>query len=160
MTSFCIKVHKEYFNFAAAHFMLFSDGSREPLHGHNYRVRIEGHGNELKGDMVFDFLDIKPIVKEACDVMDHKLLLPKENLHLRFEKEGRNVKIITQDEYFSVPESDVLFVPIENTSVERIAVYLAREIKQKIWERFQFSFTSLVVEVEESPGQSAVFSLE
>ena len=140
--------------------MLFPDGSREPLHGHNYRVRVQGHGDQLKGDMVFDFLHLKPIVKEACDLMDHKLLLPKENLHLRFEKEGPNVKIITQDGHFSIPESDVLFLPITNTSAEMMALYLAQEIKQKIWEQFQFSFTSLVVEVEESPGQSAVCSLE
>ena len=47
--------------------MLFKDGSREPLHGHNYRVQVKGNAPELDDDMVFDFLNIKPIVRKICD---------------------------------------------------------------------------------------------
>ena len=51
--------------------MIFENGGREPLHGHNYRVQIKGEAPDLAGDMVFDFLDIKPIVREVCDFLDH-----------------------------------------------------------------------------------------
>ena len=97
MSQFAIKVYKQYFNFAAAHFMIFADGGREPLHGHNYRVRLKGRGEKLQGDMVFDFLHIKPIVKELCDLLDHKLLLPKENVHLHFSENDRNIQVTTPD---------------------------------------------------------------
>ena len=53
-TAFSIKVYKQYFNFASSHFMLFKDGTREPLHGHNYRVQIKGNALDLNDDMVFD----------------------------------------------------------------------------------------------------------
>ena len=75
-STFSIKVYKEYFNFASSHFMIFKDGSREPLHGHNYRVKLRGNALELDNDMVFDFLDIKPIVRQVCDSLDHHLLIP------------------------------------------------------------------------------------
>ncbi len=138
--------------------MIFENGTREPLHGHNYRLQVKGEAPQLEGDMVFDFLDIKPIVREVCDSLDHKLLIPKDNRHLRIYSEGKNLVIHTPDEsIFSIPASDVLLLPILNTSAERIAVYVCDEIRKKVQQRFGFSFTSLEVEVEETPGQSAVY---
>ena len=160
-TTYSISVYKQYFNFASAHFMLFKDGSREPLHGHNYRVQIKGNALELDDDMVFNFLDIKPIVREICNELDHKLLIPKINANLRIEENQKNYKIITRDESeFSFPKSDVLLLPIENTSVERIAHYIALKISELVKDRFQFEFRDLEVEVEESPGQLATFSIK
>ena len=136
--------------------MTFPDGSREPLHGHNYRVRLRGDAPQLKADMVFDFLHIKPIVKELCDELDHKVLMPRENPQLRFDKDQRNIIITAGEDRFSIPKSDVLFLPIANTSVELLAQYLAQQIQEQMRERHQFNFSKLEVEVEESYGQSAI----
>jgi len=138
--------------------MIFENGGREPLHGHNYRVQVKGEAPDLKSDMVFDFLDIKPIVREICDSLDHKLLIPKDNLHLKIYEEKKNYVIMTPDEsIFSIPQSDVLLLPIQNTSAERMAVYICDEIRRLVKERFQYAFISLEVEVEETPGQAAVY---
>ncbi len=138
--------------------MIFENGGREPLHGHNYRVQVRGEAPELEGDMVFDFLDIKPIVREVCDSLDHKLLIPKENKFLKIYSEKKNYIIETPDEsVFSIPMSDVLLLPILNSSAERLAVYICDEIKKKVSLKFGFSFKSIEVEVEETPGQSAVY---
>lgn len=159
-TAFSIRVYKQYFNFASSHFMLFKDGTREPLHGHNYRVQIKGNALDLDDDMVFDFLDIKPIVREVCDSLDHKLLIPGNNPHLRIEERERNYILSTRDEsFFSIPQTDVLILPIENTSAERMASYLAYQIRDKVLEKFNFEFKELEVEVEETPGQAAIFVL-
>ena len=155
---FSIKVYKQYFNFASSHFMIFENGTREPLHGHNYRVQVRGEAPELAGDMVFDFLDIKPIVREICDSLDHKLLIPKDNTKLKIFTDKKNYVIETPDEsHFSIPMTDVLLLPILNTSAERIAVYISDEIRKKVISKFGFAFNSLEVEVEETPGQSAVY---
>ena len=155
---FSIKVYKQYFNFASSHFMIFENGGREPLHGHNYRVMVKGEAPDLAGDMVFDFLDIKPIVREVCDFLDHKLLIPKDNKNLKIFTEKKNYVIETPDEsVFSIPMTDVLLLPIQNTSAERIAVYICDEIRNKVKTKFGFAFNSLEVEVEETPGQSAVY---
>lgn len=159
-TTFSIRVYKQYFNFASSHFMLFKDGSREPLHGHNYRVQVKGNAPDLDDDMVFDFLNIKPIVRKICDGLDHKLLIPKLNSSLIIEDKNTNYNIITKDEsFFSIPKSDVLLLPIENTSAERIAVYIAHEIKKEVLAQYNFEFLELEIEVEETPGQSAVYVL-
>ena len=156
--NYSIKVYKQYFNFASSHFLIFEDGSREPLHGHNYRVMLKGEACELKADMVFDFLDIKPIVREVCDSLDHKLLIPKLNPKIRIDESNNNYIITTPDEsIFSIPKSDVLLLPILNTSAERLAMYLCERIKELTKERFGYSFKQLEIEVEETPGQSAIY---
>lgn len=138
--------------------MIFEDGTRESLHGHNYRVMVKGETPELQRDMVFDFLDIKPIVREVCDSLDHKLLIPKDHPRLRIDVKGPNTVITAPDECeFSIPTSDVLLLPILNTSAERLAVYLCDEIRARVGKRFSFNFSSLEIEVEETPGQSAVY---
>lgn len=138
--------------------MIFENGTREPLHGHNYRVQVKGEAPSLSGDMVFDFLDIKPIVREVCDSLDHKLLIPKECKQLKIHTENKNYVIETPDEsVFSIPQTDVLLLPILNTSAERIAVYICDEIRNRVLQKFGFSFKSIEVEVEETPGQSAVY---
>lgn len=161
MAQFSIRVYKQYFNFASAHFLLFHDGGREPLHGHNYRVSVEGHAPNLLHDMVFDFLDIKPIVREVCDEFDHKVILPQENPYLRITEDGQNFQLCTPDEsLFSLPKKDVLLLPISNTSAERLAMLIAQKIQVKVQQVFSFEFLELKVEVEETPGQSAVYLLK
>ena len=145
--------------------MLFKDGSREPLHGHNYRVQVKGNAQDipegLDNDMVFDFLNIKPIVREVCDSLDHKLLVPKNSPYLQIETREKNYILSTRDEsVFSIPQTDVLILPIENTSAERIAAYIAIKIRDKVLENYNFEFVELEVEVEETPGQSAIFVLK
>lgn len=156
--NYSIKVYKQYFNFASSHFLIFENGEREPLHGHNYRVMLKGEASSLHADMVFDFLDIKPIVREICDSLDHKLLIPKDNEKLQIHEDGDNYKITTPDEsVFSIPKKDIYLLPINNTSAERLAIFLCERIRALTWERFQYRFQALEVEVEETPGQSAVY---
>jgi 6-pyruvoyltetrahydropterin/6-carboxytetrahydropterin synthase len=138
--------------------MLFEDGTREPLHGHNYRVRLKIKHQTLANDMVMDFLDIKPLVREICQAHDHKILIPKLSSHIEIFDIEHNFEMRTRDgSIFSFPKQDVLLLPIENSSVERIAYYLGQEIQMAIKNKYQKCFEELWVSVEESPGQAASF---
>lgn len=157
---YSIKVYKQYFNFAAAHFIIFDDGTREPLHGHNYHIKAEGSTPDLKDDMVFDFLQIKPIIRDVCNSLDHRLILPSDNPLLSIENCGNNYFIETsKKENFSFPKSDVLLLPIHNVSAERLAIYIANQVNELTKIRFNFIFETLKIEVEETLGQSAVYVL-
>ena len=160
--NYSIRVYKQYFNFASSHFLMFEDGSREPLHGHNYRVTVKGEHSKLKGDMVFNFLDLKPIVRKICNLLDHRVLLPRQNENLLIESEGDNYLVIFRPDgsRFSFPKSDVLLLPVSNTSVERLASYLAGQISEVLWQKYRFRFQTMEVEVEETPGQSAGLVLQ
>lgn len=155
---YSIRVYKQYFNFASSHFLIFDDGTREPLHGHNYKVSFKGDVGKLNRDMVFDFLDIKPIIRQVCDSLDHKLLIPKDNPSIEIHSEGDNLNIKTPcGSRFSFPKQDVLLLPILNTSAERLAIHICNEVRKITLEKFKFCFERLEIEVEETPGQSAIY---
>jgi 6-pyruvoyltetrahydropterin/6-carboxytetrahydropterin synthase len=160
MAQYAIRIYKQHHNFSASHFMLFDDGTREPLHGHNYKVALTGRGDKLGQDMLFDFLDIKPIVREVCKELDHKLLVPQDTPMLQIEETKEHYQLHPkQGAYFSIPKEDVLILPIQNTSAERLAMFIAGRIQEILMDRFDFKFAQLEVEVEETPGQAAVYSL-
>lgn len=160
MEDYAIRLYKEYFNFSSAHFLVFEDGAREPLHGHNYRVRLALRAQSLEKDMVVDFCHVKPIVKKICDELDHLFLLPTLNPHITINETTSNIEFTTSDKsYYSFPKKDVLLLPIENISSERLAIYLAKRLESEIKSQLGFSFKSLDVEVEETPGQAAQYSI-
>lgn len=119
---------------------------------------VKGDAPIAKSDMVFDFLDLKPIVRQVCDSLDHKLLIPGENLDIEISTQDTNYLLKTKDNSsFSIPIKDVLILPITNTSAERLAQFICKQIIKLTNEKFQFSFKELEVEVEETPGQSAIY---
>lgn len=164
METFGIRVYKEYFNFAAAHFLLFEDGTREELHGHNYQVRIQIEGTLGDDTDVFiDFLHIKPIVKAACDRIDHKTLLPQFSKLLTVTRNETSVEAVYNltGERWVIPGRDVIILPIPNTSVERLGQYLCMATLQDLKQQYPAAEISRVeFEVEESRGQCAIYRLE
>lgn len=159
---FSIRVYKEYFNFGSAHFLIFGDGSREELHGHNYRVRVVARGETIAGDLVLDFIQFKPLVKAICDELDHRTLLPLSNPHLEVTVSGERVEARHADgSWFCFPRRDVRLLDLPNTSVEMLARHIARRVLAELPSQVPDArLSALEVEVEESPGQCGAFLVE
>lgn len=159
---FSIRVYKQYFNFGSAHFLIFGDGSREELHGHNYRVKVRVWGDTIAGDLVLDFIEFKPLVKGICDRLDHRTLLPARNPNLEVSVGEDRVEARHRDgSYFCFPKRDVFVIDVPNTSTEMLARYIAREILAGLPSRVpDAKLSALEVEVEESPGQSGLCRID
>ena len=55
-------------SFLATHQLRLTDVGAEPLHEHNWRVRVELEGNELGADgMLVDFVKVKKLLGEIAD---------------------------------------------------------------------------------------------
>lgn len=169
MKRFGVRVYKQYFNFAASHFLIFSDGGREELHGHNYHVRVSVRGQVGPGDMVLDFCRLKPVVRRHCDALDHLVLLPLQNERLSItetEDEHLDVRFTRREggvDRFLFPVRDTLRLPLANTSTERLAEYLAGRILSEVRRDFGDDLErleSFEIEVEEAGGQCGVCRLE
>ncbi len=60
-------------SFASAHQLRGYQGKCENLHGHNWRVELTVEGTELNDiGLLIDFHDLKRILKEILDRLDHK----------------------------------------------------------------------------------------
>src|SRR3954465_10733189 len=88
-----VSVTKDYLVFASAHFITFAGHRCEGLHGHNYRARVtvEGALNEDSW-FVFDFVELKRIMRRLCDEIDHKVLLPLESQRVLVSSQGESVR--------------------------------------------------------------------
>lgn len=155
---FGIEVEKDYFNFASAHFLIFADGTRETLHGHNYQVSVAIEGDLDSAGVILNFITFKPLVKEVCDGLDHRTVLPGQNPGLKIRRGRRDIEVLYKDARFILPRRDVIVLPLINTSTELLAEYVARQIWQKAHKRFPgANLHSIEVRIEEAKGQKGIF---
>ena len=153
-----IDVYGPQLRFAAAHFTTFGDQC-EPLHGHNYAVSVQLEGELTPDSWLFDFVELRRIVAGLCQELDHTFLLPTENPALSVDREQGHYQIAFGDRRYVIPESDVLVLPIENSTAERLAEWLAHRLADELRPRGAANLSRLAVTVEEAPGQSASFAL-
>jgi 6-pyruvoyltetrahydropterin/6-carboxytetrahydropterin synthase len=158
-SSFRVQVSKDYLVFASAHFLTFRGHQCESLHGHNYRVgvMVEG-GIDAECLFVLDFSVLKKIVRALADEIDHKVLLPTLNAKLVYRTEGDMLHV----DYFGkptyvFPRSDCALLPIQNSTAEMLAQYLAQRLRTELEKEGHTHLTLLELEVEENFGQSATY---
>src|SRR5262245_31838345 len=129
---FSIEVEKDYFNFASAHFLIFANGRREPLHGHNYQVSVAMEGELDHAGVLLDFITFKPLVKQVCDALDHRTLIQTNSSAISVRTNVREVEILYKKQKLLLPRGDVILLSIVNTSTGLLAEYIAGEIRRSV----------------------------
>jgi 6-pyruvoyl tetrahydropterin synthase/QueD family protein len=147
--------------FSAAHFITF-DGTCEPLHGHNYGVRVEACGPLTPDSYVLDFVTLKTIIRELCKDWDHRFLLPLKNPHLRITSHEDAWELVYDPKTrYILAKSAVAPLEIDNATAERLAELLARRIVMALSDRqVGQSLTSLTVGIAETEMQTAFYTLD
>ncbi|TVR44059.1 MAG: hypothetical protein EA402_08165 [Planctomycetota bacterium] len=157
---FSILIHKEYFKFSCAHFLIFPDGSKERLHGHNYQVGCEIGGELSDRGLVIDFKLVKPVVRELCDELDEHWLIPGEHQELTYRhRDDGHTEVVYRDCHYLAPTEEVIVMPINNTSAENLAGWFGRTLVGRLRDRFgRVSVRSLRFTVSETSGQHGVYA--
>ena len=152
-------VEKEYLRFSVAHFISFA-GKCERLHGHNYAVSVELEGELTDDRYVVDFVVLKSIVRQICDSLDHYFLLPQRSQCLDVKEGDGEWEIRFGARRYVLPAQDVLPLPVDNITAERLAEYICGQLIIALREHDVDgleNLTSVTVGVEESPGQTAFY---
>ena len=146
-----LEVDKPVHGFAAAHFSVLDEGT-EPLHGHNYRVRLRASG-AVRGDgSVVDFASLKAAIAAECEALDHSVLLPTGSDRVAVSERGDgHVEVREGERCFVFPRAEVRLLPIVNTTCECLAGHLLAGVRRRLGE----APVRLELSVEESPGQGA-----
>ena len=151
-----VKVEGGYLRFSAAHFITYS-GKCERLHGHNYGVLVEVEGTLNDDKLVFDFIALKRLTREICQRLNHRFLLPMLNPHLELVESLGAWEIRFQDKRYVFPLSDVVELPIDNSTAERLAEYICGELRKALAAYNTLNLSSIMVGVEEAPTQMAYY---
>jgi 6-pyruvoyl-tetrahydropterin synthase len=139
--------------FAASHMATLGD-DLEPLHGHNYIVRCRVEGALTADRWVVDFSVLKRLVRQACEALDHRFLLQRDSFLLESVEADDAWEITFGERRYRFPVSDVVALPIENTTAELLAEWIAERVATALLAGGHTTIERLAVDVEEMPGQS------
>jgi 6-pyruvoyltetrahydropterin/6-carboxytetrahydropterin synthase len=152
---YTVRVTKDHLMFCSGHFISYEGDKCERLHGHNYRTAVEVEGPLDTNHYVFDFIALKRCTKAIVDELDHRMMLPMRNPLIRVEESAKSVHVRYRDREWLFPRGDCVLLPIENTTAELLARYVAGRLLEDLRREHGFAPEVLRVEVEESAGQSA-----
>jgi 6-pyruvoyltetrahydropterin/6-carboxytetrahydropterin synthase len=149
------QVRVEGLQFDAAHFATFG-GACEPLHGHSYAVAAEVEGTLSEDNWVVDFIELKLMLRKLCEEVDHRFLLQSESRLLQIERRPGEWRVQTPAGIaYIFPESDVVSLPIENTTAERLAEWFSDRLWRSLQDCGAKNIAAATVEVWEGPEQRA-----
>jgi 6-pyruvoyltetrahydropterin/6-carboxytetrahydropterin synthase len=84
------------------------------------------------------------------------VLLPTRNSKLSLERQDGRVQVAVFGEArYVFPEGDCVLLEIENTTAELLAEYFGLQVQAALAAQGYAGLSRLVIEVEESTGQSA-----
>lgn len=154
---YTVRVTKDYLVFCCGHFITYDGTECERLHGHNYRAAVEVDGLLDRNHYVFDFVALKHRTRDIVDELDHHMLLAANNPLLPVEDAGPNWVVRYKEKFWSFPKEDCVVLPIENTTAELLAKWMAGRLVEVLHARHNFVPEVLRVEVEENAGQVATY---
>src|SRR5437879_77759 len=133
-SEFKVAVTKDNLVFASAHFITFPGHRCETLHGHNYRTRVVVEGGlDPEAHYVFDFSELKHLMKRLTDEIDHKVLLPTQNPKIAVREQGDSLTVaVAGKPKYVFPKIDCALLPVPNTTVEMLAQYLAGRVCREL----------------------------
>ena len=150
-----VRIERNTLRFAAAHMATFA-GTCEPLHGHNYDLFVEVEGDLAEEAWVIDFGVVKQIARQVCQTLDHRFLLQRESRLLHSEEHDGAWHIrFGEAQRYVFPSSDVLALPIDNSTAERLSEWIHGQLSHALHQRGVTTVHLLRVGVEEMPGQAA-----
>ncbi len=157
---FDLSVAKETLGFSAAHFLTLTGHICERLHGHNYRLgaTVEGPINPSTG-FIIDFAVLKQNLRVLAERMDHRVLIPTENPALTLHERDQNLVVDYEwPGWLVIPRAHACLLPLVQTTAEYLAGFLGQELWRSLQEAGETP-TGLVIEVEESHGQAARYTI-
>jgi 6-pyruvoyltetrahydropterin/6-carboxytetrahydropterin synthase len=159
--TFRVSVARDDLVFSSAHFITYAGHRCEGLHGHNYRARVTVDGELDPADnLVFDFLELKRIMRRLCGEIDHLVLLPLESARIRVTEEGDTVRVsVDETPRYVFPRRDCALLPVPNTTVEMLAELLATRLRGQLAALGVGGLTAIEMEIEENFGQSATYRM-
>ena len=139
------------------------------IHGHSYFVDVEIEGERAgKFELVVDYKDVKGYIKEICDELDHRLLVPVYNDLIEFkdfDKKSDSIFDLKKKHAFhfkvdgkgySIPAVDCVFLPLPYTSAEELSKFFAEALAKRLAKTYD-NIEYVAVCVNEGIGQGALY---
>ncbi|MCA9191315.1 MAG: 6-pyruvoyl tetrahydropterin synthase family protein [Planctomycetales bacterium] len=155
-----VQLQKEQLVFSAAHFITYAGDICECLHGHNYGVRAVVEGTLDENQYVIDFIAFRDALAQIVRRLDHHVLLPTQHEQISVETVDAEVIARFGKKRWVFPKDDCILLPIANTTAERIAWWMAGEIRLALKDEPTENIASLEVWIDENHGQWGICKID
>lgn len=154
-----LHIRKEALKFSAAHMTVFPDGTKEALHGHNYRTELTVEFATQSLEQLIAFSEFKKAMKQICQEWDEKVILAAKCPHMKIQKDSAGELDFTLcGKHYVLPKDEVILLPIDNVVTEALACEFSRQLVAKLDPRvLRAPVTQLELKVEEITGQGASY---
>lgn len=137
--------------FSACH-MIPGHGKCGRMHGHTYAIHVRIKGRPNDQHMIADFQELKEALKEVCQELDHRVLVPSKSPEVEIARDGGDVVVKMSGKSYTFPEEDVTFLEIPAATAEALARYVLDRIEPRIK---QNNVEEIEVGLDEGMGQGA-----
>ena len=115
------KIRRINLTFSCSQYLSITSPECNKLHGHNYKVNVI-----LKTENMVDF----KLIKEKINELDHVILAPKKHKSFWSHIQTSRANYIkTHGGEMSLPRFVVIYLPVEELTVEEIGKYLRRKLE-------------------------------
>ena len=147
-------IARDQYKVSCAHMTVFPDGSKERLHGHNYSIALALDVERVDLESMIPFSSVKHSLAELCLAWKERVLLAANNPYFTVIRDDAELEFTLCADRYVMPRGDALLLPIDNISVEALAVHVAELLRDKI-AVLSPHILAFEATVAESPGQGA-----
>lgn len=159
MEHYRVHIRKEELKFSAAHMTVYPDGTKEALHGHNYRTEISFDLADVSLNAMIDFSIFKKAIRQVSGAWDEKVLLAKSCPFMKdFRQSAGEIEFKLCGKRYVLPADEVVLLPLDNITTETLAEQFCKEMIEKLDPKIMTkNLMGIQVCVEEISGQGATY---
>ena len=159
-----LTIQSQDLHFCSAHFLIGDEGPLEPIHGHNFFLKLEVEGIPDTLGIILDFVLAKKALLTACKKFNTKTLIaahPPAGEWLENKKDEQIEYRLNNRLLYIIPAKDVVLLSLTNITAELLAEEILNGFYQELsMENAQvFSHVDkMELTLEESPGSFSTAS--
>ncbi len=160
---FRIQIRKEALKFSAAHMTVFSDGTKENLHGHNYRTVVKLEFDRFSIEEMLPFSVIKTAMRVVCSEWDEKVLLAERCPFAKIlSKSDQEIETVICGKRYVFPADEVVLLPVDTVTTESLAKLFCERIAGALpgSALAKAGVRSVETQIEEMLGQGASYVIQ
>ena len=138
--------------FSACHFIPGHDRCGR-LHGHTYAVHVRLEGEKNRSGYIADFYDVKKLIKDIIEELDHRVLIPKRHPDVKLVCDSKSVRMEVGAKKYLFPAEDVLLLDLPAVTAEHLAEHILEKAAPAIARMGKVS--ELQIGLYEGVGQGA-----
>jgi 6-pyruvoyltetrahydropterin/6-carboxytetrahydropterin synthase len=123
-----IELQKEFFDFSAGHFTVFSENKRENLHGHNYHVQLQLQCKVGNEGLNFDYRHYKMKLRTVLKQLDQTTILATKCPFSQIVEKDNLIWVHFNGEEIPFLKRDVTLLDISNTTVEELSLWVLKQL--------------------------------